>query len=79
MPVGDVLPEIAVLIAAVLGVLLASFLPQRRQRLCATLALVGIGIATTLCALQLLQAARASRKHSDVAQTRSDCRSRLIW
>ncbi len=58
MSVGDVLPEIAVLIAAVLGVLLASFLPQRRQWLCAALALVGIGIATTLCAPQLLQVPR---------------------
>ncbi|MDQ2734909.1 MAG: NADH-quinone oxidoreductase subunit N [Pseudomonadota bacterium] len=58
MPVGDVLPEIAVLIAAVLGVLLASFLPQRRQWPCAALALVGIGSATILCALQLLQVPR---------------------
>lgn len=58
MPVGDVLPEIAVLVAAVLGVLLASFLPQRRQGLCAALALAGIGFAAALCAFQLSQTPR---------------------
>ena len=58
MQVGDVLPEIAVLVAAVLGVLLAAFLPQRRQWLCAALALVGLGAAVALCALQLLQVPR---------------------
>jgi NADH-quinone oxidoreductase subunit N len=55
MPIGDVLPEIALLVAAVLGLLLASFLPQRRQGLCAALAILGIGVAATLCALQLSQ------------------------
>ncbi|MEO8311550.1 MAG: NADH-quinone oxidoreductase subunit N [Caldimonas sp.] len=58
MQAGDVLPEIAVLVAAVLGVLLASFLPQRRQWLCAVLALAGIAIGAALCALQLLQPPR---------------------
>lgn len=58
MQVGDVLPEIAVLGAAVLGMLLASFLPQRRQWLCAVLALAGIAIGAALCALQLLQPPR---------------------
>jgi len=58
MPVGDVLPEIAVLVAAVLGVLLASFLAQRHQWMCAALALMGIAVATVLCALQLSQAPR---------------------
>jgi NADH-quinone oxidoreductase subunit N len=58
MPVGDVLPEIAVLVAAVLGVLLASFMPQRRQWWCAAFALAGIGVATALCALQLSQVPR---------------------
>ena len=58
MPIGDVLPEIVVLVTAVFGVLLASFLPQRRQWLCAALALAGIGVATALCILQLSQGSR---------------------
>lgn len=60
MQVGDVLSEIAVLVAAVLGVLLASFLPQRRQWFCAVLALAGLAVAAVLCAQQLWQPARLS-------------------
>lgn len=56
MPVGDILPEIAVLVAAVLALLLAAFIPQRRQWLCGLLALAGLGLAAALCARQLAMA-----------------------
>lgn len=52
MPVGDVLPEIAVLVTAVTGLLLASFVPQRWQWLGAPLALIGLALAGVLCATQ---------------------------
>ena len=52
MPVGDVLPEIVVLVTAVVGLLLASFAPQRRQWLGAPLALLGLALAGVLCAMQ---------------------------
>lgn len=52
MPVGDVLPEIAVLVTAVTGLLLASFVPQRWQWLGAPLALIGLALASVLCAMQ---------------------------
>lgn len=41
MPVGDVVPEIAVLLAAVGALLAAMALPQRRQGLCACVAGAG--------------------------------------
>ena len=53
MPIGDVSPEIAVLVSAVLGLLAASFLPHRRQWMCAAVAGVGLGLAAVLCALKL--------------------------
>ncbi len=53
MPVGDVLPEIAVLITAVVALLTASFVPQRLQWLGAPLALMGLVVAVALCAAQL--------------------------
>ena len=52
MPLGDVLPEIAVLVTAVIGLLLASFAPMRRQWLGAPLALIGLALAGVLCAMQ---------------------------
>lgn len=53
MPIGDVLPEIAVLVTAVIALLTASFTPQRVQWLGAPLALAGLIAATALCAAQL--------------------------
>jgi NADH-quinone oxidoreductase subunit N len=53
MSVADLLPEIAVLLCAVAIVLLASFLPQRRQALCAAVALIGLAVAAMLCMRQL--------------------------
>ncbi len=45
MPVGDLAPEIAVLLAAVAALLLAMFVPQRRQGLGAVVALAGLAVA----------------------------------
>ena len=45
MPVGDLAPEIAVLLTAVAALLLAMFVPHRRQRLCAVVALAGLAVA----------------------------------
>ncbi|MDQ6638141.1 MAG: NADH-quinone oxidoreductase subunit N [Pseudomonadota bacterium] len=56
MPVGDVMPEIAVLVTAILTLLLASFIPQRRHGLCPALALGGLGLGAALCARQLFLA-----------------------
>lgn len=53
MPVGDVLPEIAVLIAAAGVLLTAMFVPQSRQWLGAVLALIGLLAAAVLCIAQL--------------------------
>ena len=53
MDVGQVLPEIALLVTAVAALLLASFLPQRRQHAVAWLALAGLAIAAALCSAQL--------------------------
>ena len=44
MPIGDIVPEIAVLITAAVILLGASFVDQRRQWLGAPLALVGLAI-----------------------------------
>lgn len=53
MPVGDILPEIAVLLTAVAALLAASFLPRERQAWCGGIALAGIAVAVVLCAMQL--------------------------
>lgn len=45
MPVGDLLPEIALLLGAVASVLLAAFTPHERQHWCAWLALAVLAIA----------------------------------
>ncbi len=48
MPIGDLAPEIAVLLTAVLTLLAAMALPQRRHGLCAGLALAGLALAAAL-------------------------------
>jgi len=48
MPVGDLAPELAVLVTAVLVLLLAMFIPQRRHGLCAALALAGLAVAALI-------------------------------
>ena len=48
MPLGDILPEIAVLLTAVIIVLLASFLPRHLQWTNAPVALIGLAIAALL-------------------------------
>jgi NADH-quinone oxidoreductase subunit N len=53
MPAGDVLPEIAVIVSAVLAVLWASFAGKDHQWLGAPLALAGLAVAGLLCAAQL--------------------------
>jgi NADH-quinone oxidoreductase subunit N len=53
MPIGDILPEITVLLSAVAVLLAALFLPRARQGWCAALALVGLGIAIVLAAGQV--------------------------
>ncbi|MDQ6681567.1 MAG: NADH-quinone oxidoreductase subunit N [Pseudomonadota bacterium] len=53
MPIGDVLPEIAMLVAAIVALLAASFMPWRHQWLGAPLALAGLLAAGVLCAAQL--------------------------
>ncbi len=52
MPIGDVAPEIAILLAAVTALLTASFVPRRLQWLGAPIALAGVLVATVLCAMQ---------------------------
>lgn len=52
MPVGDLLPEIALLLTAVAVLLTASFTRRDRQALCAPLALAGIAVAAGLVAQQ---------------------------
>ena len=53
MPVGDILPEIAVLAAAIATLLLASFFPKNLQWLGAPLSVIGLGASGILCAAQL--------------------------
>lgn len=52
MPVGDILPELSVLIAAVVILLAVLFLPRRRQWFAAPLALAGLAVALVLSVLQ---------------------------
>lgn len=53
MPVGDLAPEIAVIVAAALGLVLAMVLPHHRQGWGAPLALAGLAVAAVLVALQI--------------------------
>lgn len=52
MPIGDLAPELAVLLGGVACLLLATFLPQRRQASVAWVALAGLGVAAGLALLQ---------------------------
>lgn len=52
MPVGDLAPELAVLVTAVLVLLLAMFIPQRWHGLCAALALAGLAVAALIAVAQ---------------------------
>lgn len=56
MPIGDILPEIAMLLTAVVGILLATFLPQRHQAWCGAFAVLGMAVAAGFCIRQLEQA-----------------------
>ncbi len=60
MPLGDILPEIAVLLTAVAIVLLASFLPRRLQWIGAPVTLGGLAIAALFLLLQANGEARAT-------------------
>ncbi|MEX2577171.1 MAG: NADH-quinone oxidoreductase subunit N [Halofilum sp. (in: g-proteobacteria)] len=60
MPIGDVAPEIAVILTAVIVLLAAAFTPQRLHWLGAPIALAGLGIAAVLCAGQLAGPPRIS-------------------
>ena len=53
MTIGDVGPEIALVFAAVAGLLLSSFVGQQRQWLAIAPASIGIAVALVLCAMQL--------------------------
>lgn len=53
MPIGDVSPEITIILAAVLALLFAAFAPRRMQAGSALIALVGIGISSVLLLAQL--------------------------
>jgi len=52
MPVADLLPELALLVGAVVIVLFASFSPRSYQPVCAGLALVAIALAVFFTAMQ---------------------------
>ncbi len=58
MPIGDVLPEISVLVSAVVLLLAASFMRQQDHWRLAIGALAGLFAAAVLCALQLGEPAR---------------------
>jgi NADH-quinone oxidoreductase subunit N len=58
VPVGDVLPEIVVLVTAVITLLCASWLPRPRQTFCAALALAGTIAAAALVHERLGAASR---------------------
>jgi NADH-quinone oxidoreductase subunit N len=60
MPIGDVGPEIALVLAAVAGILLSSFISHQRQWLAIVPASVGIAVAAVLCSMQLGQAQQLS-------------------
>lgn len=53
MPIGDVSPEIAIIMAAVLALLFAAFAPRRMQAGSALIALAGIAVAIVLVLGQL--------------------------
>src|SRR3546814_22168 len=53
MPVGDILPEITLILTATIILLVASFTSQERHWLGAPLALIGLTIAGVMCARQL--------------------------
>ncbi|MBO28013.1 MAG: NADH-quinone oxidoreductase subunit L, partial [Rhodobacteraceae bacterium] len=53
MPISDVFPEIAIIVAAVLALLFAVFAPRRLQAGAALVALAGIAIAIVLILAQL--------------------------
>ena len=53
MPLGDILPEITVIVTAVAILLFATFAPQRLQWIGAPIALCGLGVAGFLCGLQI--------------------------
>lgn len=53
MPIGDVSPEIALILTAVLSLIWAAFAPQRLQWTCALIALIGIGVAGALVTAQI--------------------------
>ena len=53
MPIGDILPEIVLILTAVLILVFALFSPRERQWLGAPLALTGLAIATAFCAMQI--------------------------
>ena len=53
MPIGDLAPEIAVLLTAVAVLLAAMFLPQQRHAVCALVALAGLAVGGVLAASQL--------------------------
>lgn len=52
MPLGDILPEIALLLGAIGCILVAAFIPQRQQTLVAWLALLVLALAAVLAAAQ---------------------------
>ena len=53
MPIGDLAPELSVLLTAVAALFLAMALPQRRQAGCAWVSLLGLAIAAAFALAQL--------------------------
>lgn len=53
MPIGDIVPEIGILVAAVAILLVASFTSQERQWLGAPIAMVALIVAGIFCAMQI--------------------------
>lgn len=53
MPIGDIVPEIAVIVTAVVTLLFATFATRGLQWLGAPLALIGLAVAAVLCVMQL--------------------------
>lgn len=60
MPIGDLAPEITLLLAAIAALLSASFIDQRRHRRCAWIAGAGLLLAGVLCGRQLGEAPHAA-------------------
>lgn len=56
MPIGDVAPEIAVIVAAVLALIFASFAPRRLQAGAALIGMAGVAVAAALILAQAGQA-----------------------